>query len=194
MNSIMEWKLLHNRESLSRISVCRRFPASFGQDLEDQCSAREPGLFISFYYYPKYFFPVFNSSIVNFVESVNSGNEIRLISTLYPSGIFWTLMNRNKRYRNLFIRSATQELHLCFIFLCLWSFRNGRFLTSFFRRWNRCMCIKIMISIDFHLLLFAEFKFARIILAGHQQSLLQDSFKKEKSKSWNQSGLDWKRL
>lgn len=42
--------LLLNCESLSRISVCHRFPASFSQDLEDPCLTREPDPFVSFYY------------------------------------------------------------------------------------------------------------------------------------------------
>lgn len=132
INSIREPKLLQNPLLPSQISVYRRFPTSFSEDLMDQYLTREGVLRFYVFVNPVFLISIFICSIINFVGSTNSWNQTRLICTLCPAGILWTPMNNDVSFRDHFVTSTTHEPSvLCFIFLCLWALRNRKFLTFF---------------------------------------------------------------
>lgn len=87
INSIMEKKLLPNPLTPSRISVFRRFPTSFSQDLMDQCLTREGFLPFNGFVNPFFFRSIFICSILKLVGSVNSWDQTSLICTPCPAGI-----------------------------------------------------------------------------------------------------------
>lgn len=94
-------KMPLNLEFLYTIDV----PISSTQDWKYQSLTREECLKIfSFLLTKIVFFSIFNCSIIDFVGSLNSWNQTKLISTLCPAGILWTLMNNDISCGDHFIR------------------------------------------------------------------------------------------
>lgn len=94
-------KMPLNLEFLYTIDV----PTSSTQDWKYQSLTREECLkTFSFLLTKIVFFSIFNCSIIDFVGSLNSWNQTKLISTLCPAAILWTLMNNDISCGDHFIR------------------------------------------------------------------------------------------